>query len=257
MSHIRTGDSPSLICKLVARNLRTINVWQRPENSSRYGPPSYGGLPEASRSGRESSLSDDDSNADPDQEPVLNLTFDKMPLDIGQGFVFGSDPNLCDIYCGEPDASYHICSRTFAITINDEGHVVLEHLTHKTVTSVQYNGQKTGTRRKFTWILFPGSSPLFVTAAKKLHFEVILPDHGDNEPVYREHVERYLRARRDAIPSPGQLGKANYLSRFGLNSIQFPTSSRVSFRTNTLCHESMPALRTLPWLARSKHKVNH
>lgn len=208
MSAIPKGDSPLLICKLVARSLRTNRLWQRPENSSHYNPPSYMGSPEHNRSGRESSLSDDDSETDPDQEPELHLTFDKKPKDVSQGFVFGSNPKLCDIYCGEPDDSYRIRNRTFSITINDDGQVVLEHMTHKTVTSVQYNGQNPGTRREFTWILFPGSSPLVVTAAKKLRFEVILPDHGELEPAYRTNVEVYLKRRRDAILARGPLGKA-------------------------------------------------
>ena len=116
-----------------------------------------------------------------DTEPELHLYLDDRPKDLSKGWVFGSDRNACDIYCGEPDRSgnYNIGRQTFSITIDKRSHVVLKHLRNTNRTQVQYDKQKAGDRQEFVWIMLPDCNDIFVTTANKLKFQVEVVDPSE------------------------------------------------------------------------------
>lgn len=143
------NDNPSLICELEARNWRTSRIWSHPHNAARYQYPSCVGLQVDHRSNGDNLSSEADPESQPDQEPVNRLTFNRLPLDPSRGFVFGSDPKICDVYCGESEKNLKVVNRTFCINLRKDGLVVLEHITHKTNTMVTYGEQGEGTRRIF------------------------------------------------------------------------------------------------------------
>lgn len=226
-------DDPSLICTLVARNWRTSNLWRHPNNTLHYIPPSFTDTIEPSRTSRESSLSesiaDSASEAGSDDEPAIRLTFDNMPKVLSHGFVFGSNPKVCDVYCGRYEREYRMDHRTFAISFNNNGDVILQHTTQKTITKVQYNEQEPGTRKAFTWILFPGRE-ILVTVASKLQFSIKLPKHRGCEPAYEAYRAQYLQARRNAVPPLSQLGLDTYAATGEPSAIPTPNARRFYYR---------------------------
>ena len=170
-----------LVAILVALNERTRQAWAHPHNRSYYRPASFQGFSIRDGKSREPTPSEEDMstiNHVHETEPELHLYLDQRPKDLSKGWVFGSDRNACDIYCGEPDKSrkYNIGRQTFSITINKQSHVVLKHLRNTNWTHVQYDNQQAGERREFVWIILPYCKDIYVTTANKLEFQVKVVD---------------------------------------------------------------------------------
>ena len=165
------------IARLVALNERTRQAWAHPHNRSFYKPASFQGFSVRDGKSREPTPSEADMSTNDhvrDTEPELHLYLDDRPKHLSKGWVFGSDRNACDVYCGEPDKSgkYNIGRQTFSITINKQSQVVLKHFRNTNRTQVQYDNQKAGDRRDFVWIMLPFCKNISVTTANMLKFEV-------------------------------------------------------------------------------------
>ena len=52
----------------------------------------------------------------------IQLTFDDKPKNLDKGFVFGSDPQICDVFLGERVAGFS--AQKFCITFNERGEVI-------------------------------------------------------------------------------------------------------------------------------------
>lgn len=102
-------NDPNRIVRLIAAyGTRTTKTWYHSHNKSRYIPPSF-------KDFRQSSCV-----APPDDtKPEIRLAFDRPPKDPSEGFVFGSDKRICDVYCGVAEDG--ISRKMFHITFNDNG----------------------------------------------------------------------------------------------------------------------------------------
>ena len=184
-----------LVASLVALNERTRQAWAHPHNKGFYTPASFQGSSVRDGKSRESTPGDADmnnSNYVHATEPEIRLFLDHRPKNMRMGWVFGSDRNTCDVYCGEYDKSqrYNIGRQTFSITINNQGQVVLNHLKDTNRTQVKYDDQKPGDRHAFVWIMLPNCRNIFVITANQLKFQVIVV----NPDKLTEHV-RSSRSR--------------------------------------------------------------
>lgn len=199
-----------LVAKLVALNERTRQAWAHPHNRSYYRPASFQGFSVRDGKSREPTPSEADMstyNHMPDTEPEIHLYLDDRPKYRSKGWVFGSDRNACDIYCGEADKSgkYNIGRQTFSITINKQSNVVLNHLRNTNRTQVQYDDQQAGDRRDFVWIMLPYCEKIYVTTANELKFRVLVVDPSklrESRRISRSiYLSWFLGDVEDTMPS--------------------------------------------------------
>lgn len=194
-------DKPNLVARLVALNERTRKAWAHPHNRKHYVPASFQGSKVRGGAIREFTPSEEDMIKNvrkEDTEPELRLYFYNCPKDQTKGWVFGSDRNACDIYCGELDeeSHYNIGRQTFSITLNDEGQVILKHLRNTNRTRVQYDSQDAGARQEFVWIMLPYCPRIYVCSAKELKFEVKVLQLKEQTDLCLEYRSVFLADRR-------------------------------------------------------------
>ena len=88
-------NDPRLIVTLEAHGTTAERAWNRPQNQDRC-LPAFKFVVDISS--RESTPAVDQPRSQ------IQLTFDDKPKNLEKGFVFGSDPQICDIFLGERGA---------------------------------------------------------------------------------------------------------------------------------------------------------
>ena len=106
-----------LIVTLKAYGTTVERAWNRPQNRDRCLPASES---VADISSRES------TPAVGQPKSQIQLTFDNKPRDLEKGFVFGSDPRICDVFLGERGTGFS--GQQFYITFNKGGEVVFKNI---------------------------------------------------------------------------------------------------------------------------------
>ena len=190
-------NNPRLIVTLVAVSPTAERAWNRPQNHDRCLPASEF---VADISSRESTPTVNQS------ESQITLTFDNKPKNLQKGFVFGSDPRICDIFLGERGAGFS--GQQFCITFNERGEVIFKNTSRKQAR-VSYNGEKPSRRTQFTWILFDKYKNIKITIGKEddLIFKIEWPEIRDPfRAEYEAHRDAYLEECRNALPPLSQLG---------------------------------------------------
>ena len=195
-----------IVVRLVPLNTRTRTAWTHRHNKLNYVGASFQGFPERERASRGVTPLDTDkgmSSHAKDSEPEIRLSFSRPPKNISKGWVFGSDQNVCDVYCGEPEMVpfYNIGRQTFSITINKLGYVILKHLRDTNWTQVKYGMQKAGERQEFVWFMFPIDEEIIVTTANLLKFSVIVTKPRNQTALYKTLWTKFIKDIEDSMPS--------------------------------------------------------
>ena len=195
-------DDPGLIVTLEAYGTTAERAWNRPQNQDRC-KPAFESVEDISS--RESTPAVDQRGS------RIRLTFDDKPKNLEKGFVFGSDPQICDIFLGERGAGFS--SQQFCITFNERGEVIFQNTSRKEA-HVNYYGEKPSFRKKgFPWILFEEYENIKITVGEEqrgendLIFKVKRPERTESCKVeYKAHRDAYLEERQNALPPLSQLG---------------------------------------------------
>ena len=191
------GKDPRLIVTLEAEGTTAERAWNRPQNQVRCLPASEFVVDISSR---ESTPAVDQTASQ------IQLTFDDKPKDLQKGFVFGSDPQICDVFLGERGAGFS--GRQFCITFNERGEVIFKN-TSRTKSFVDYNGEDPPGRNQFTWILFATYENIQITMGD-LIFKVKWPENRKFcLAEYETHRDAYFEERRNALPPLSQLDMAS------------------------------------------------
>ena len=188
---------PRLIVTLEAYGTTAERAWNRPQNRDRCLPASES---VADISSRES------TPAVGQPKSQIQLTFDNKPKDLEKGFVFGSDPRICDVFLGERGAGFS--GQQFCITFNEGGEVIFKNTSRKEA-QVDYNGENPHFRNQFTWILFGTYKNIKITMGEEddLIFKIKWPENREFCPAeYEAHRNAYFKERRSALPPLSQLG---------------------------------------------------
>ena len=189
-------NDPRLIVTLEAVSPTAERAWNRPQNQDRCLPASES---VADISSRES------TPAVGQTASQIQLTFDDKPKNLEKGFVFGSDPRICDVFLGERGAGFS--GQQFCITFNERGEVIFKNKSRKEA-QVNYNGENPSRRTQFTWILFDTYKNIEITVGDKndLFFKVKWPENRDScLAEYETHRDAYFEERRNAFPPLSQL----------------------------------------------------
>ena len=189
-------NDPRLIVTLEAQGTTAERAWNRPQNRDRCLPASES---VADISSRESTPAVDQPGSQ------IQLTFDNKPRNLEKGFVFGSDPRICDVFLGERGAGFS--GQQFCITFNERGEVIFKNTSRKKA-QVDYNGEDPSRRTQFTWILFDTYENIKITLGEEddLIFKIKWPKHGTYRAEYEAHRNAYFKERRSALPPLSQLG---------------------------------------------------
>ena len=195
-------NDPRLIVTLEAVDSTAERAWNRPENRDRCSFVSEFDDGVVDIPSRETTPAPGSCRSQ------IQLTFNKKPKNLEKGFVFGSDPQICDVLLGGWGAGF--TRQHFRITFNARGEVILED-TSRIVTRVSYNGEKLGSRNHFTWILFDKYENINVTLNERktnqLIFKVNWPERTESREIqYNAHRDAYLEERQNETPSLSRLG---------------------------------------------------
>ena len=204
-------NNPRLIVTLEAVSPTAERAWNKPQNQDRCLPASES---VADISSRES------TPAVGQPKSQIQLTFDDKPKNLEKGFVFGSDPQICDVFLGERGAGFS--GRQFCITFNERGEVIFKN-TSRTKSFVDYNGEDPPGRNQFTWILFATYKNIQITMGD-LIFKVKWPENRDScRAEYEAHRDAYFEERRNALPPLSQLDMESQQTTAGITARHSPT----------------------------------
>lgn len=206
-------NDPRLIVTLEAVSPTAERAWNRPQNQDRCLPASES---VADISSRESTPAVDQPKSQ------IQLTFDNKPKDLEKGFVFGSDPRICDVFLGERGAGFS--GQHFCITFNERGEVIFKNKSRKKA-QVDYNGENPPFRTQFTWILFVTYKNIEITVGDKndLIFKVEWPKNRDScRAEYEAHRDAYFKERRNAFPPLSQLDMESQQTTAGITAQHSP-----------------------------------
>ncbi len=190
-------NDPRLIVTLEAHGTTAERAWNRAQNQARCLPASESVVDISSR---ESTPAVDQPRSQ------IQLTFDDKPKNLDKGFVFGSDPQICDVFLGERGAGFS--GQQFCITFNERGEVIFKNTSRKEA-QVDYNGENPHFRNQFTWILFGTYENIKITVGEKedLIFKVKWPENRDScRAEYEAHRDAYFEECRNALPPFSLLG---------------------------------------------------
>lgn len=190
-------NDPRLIVTLEAYGTTAERAWNRPQNQDRCLPASEFVVDISSR---------ESTPAVGQTASQIQLTFDDKPKNLDKGFVFGSDPQICDVFLGERGAGFS--GQQFCITFNERGEVIFKNTSRKKA-QVDYNGENPSRRNQFTWILFDTYKNIEITVGDKnvLIFKVKWPENRKFcRAEYEAHRDACFEERRNALPPLSQLG---------------------------------------------------
>ena len=207
------SNDPRLIVTLEADGTTAERAWNRAQNQDRCLPASEFVVDISSR----------ESTPAVDQpKSQIQLTFDNKPKDLKEGFVFGSDPRICDVFLGERGAGFS--GQQFCITFNERGEVIFKNKSRKEV-HVNYNGEAPHFRNEFTWILFDTYKDIKITLGEEedLIFKVKWPENRDScRAEYVAHRDAYFEERRNALPPLSQLDMESQQTTAGITAQHSP-----------------------------------
>lgn len=170
---------------------QTLKVFDQEENQCRYFPPQR--EIEQEHGSRETTVSreDHDEGYVPNytSHPRLQLTFNHGPKS-GPGFVFGSNPECCDIVLPSlPKISRQHCYLTF----DANRRLVLRDFSTNG-TTVTYDGLGQERRKDFIWILSDKSLTgvqKIVIQIQKIKFQIIVSRHETNLGLYNSKIDQF------------------------------------------------------------------
>ncbi len=207
-------EDPRLIVTLEADGTIAERAWNRPQNQDRCLPASESVVAISSR---------ESTPAEVDQPgSQIRLTFDDKPKNLEEGFVFGGDPRICDVFLGERGAGFS--GQQFRIAFNERGQVIFKNTCRKEA-QVSYNGEDPPPRNQFTWILFDTYENIKITVGDEnnhLIFKVKWPKRETCRAEYEARRDAYLEDRRNALPPLGQLGMESQQKTAGLTAQHSP-----------------------------------
>ncbi len=158
--------------------------------------------------------------------PRIRVDFDQEPKDIRQGYLFGRNAEVCDVFLG--GMSDGISRKHFSIAFDAQGRLVLKSES-EAPTRVSYNGKSGLPRRKhFTWVLLPGYRIKVGIGHESIFlFEVRLGNHDSCQAEYQALVRSYLDEYQSAIVPLNSLDTGN------------EESTTVLTQSNSLLQESI------------------
>lgn len=137
----------------------------------------------------------------------LALSFDPGPKDVSKGFVFGSDPETCDVLLANNEHS-GVRVNHFSISVDWETGNPL-------ITCLASNEGGTGIRilTGSLWVLYLCNAwkvvdpelPITIQISDQMNFVVHNPGRKNREPAYSQKLQSYFEKCQETVPEMAHL----------------------------------------------------
>ena len=180
-------------------------IFQLPENAKyrRFGLAKNALTHHGDRFLAEVGLSSQKINADAHGPVHFALGFDSKPKDISKGFIFGSDPETCDVLLARGKRP-GISGNHFSISVDwQTGNPIITCLTPFTGPGgfcVHLRDTERYYTRKNAWTVLKPETSIVVRISEAMKLMVHTPGRADWEPAYSEKLQRYFKTGQDTIP---------------------------------------------------------
>ena len=193
--------------------------------------------PRPEQSDRESTADTHDGD-EIDASPSVEVRFDQKPKNMSEGFVFGSDPMICDVLLGFKKE--RISRRHFRISFDKQKRPILENTSDKFM-AISYSGQCVDqARQSFRWILFTDNA-IIVEADKdignrreSLTFKVELAGHNTCQQQYQWNLDSFVAACQTSTFSLSQLDIQTQESTAGSTDVTSPKPGPIYLKQDVL-----------------------
>ncbi|KAI9750322.1 MAG: hypothetical protein M4579_006517 [Chaenotheca gracillima] len=140
---------------------------------------------------------------DPDRR-TLQLTFDLPPKDPSRGFVFGTDPDICDVLLGRSGS--YVSGRHFHIDFDKQHKFVLRNESSQGTVIEAIEGYPVRLMQKATYTLPPESESIKLSLPDNQQFSMRCGSPSRRESrAYKSALQRYLEAHEDGFPAVASL----------------------------------------------------
>ena len=185
-------------------------VFQYPENAEyhRYGR-ARAALPEDD----DNDIGDSDQSTltvDPDvlAKAYLALSLDPGPKDFSKGFVFGSDPQTCDVLLAK-DKTSGFSGNHFSINVDwDSGNPIITCLTLDENTGIRIFSELDSVwrlyRRAECEVIEPGTTTHLETS-HRMKLVIHNPHRDSKNYQYNKNLQDYLKRCKDAVPNMNRI----------------------------------------------------
>lgn len=203
-STIHNMEDPNLIAILIPTDEKELakSAFRLPYNRARYLPP-------RKRSAAPVFFTREITPAPPSPKDDYNschrieLSLKKRPKRMQYGYVFGADPQPCDVVL----EGIGVSGQHFCITFDEEQRIILKDFsTYGTAVSIR--GQaKNEVRHGIDWILSLDDGKYdIVVQICGLEFKIKLASHETCEDEFLKNVNIFLEESRSALPALDVLG---------------------------------------------------
>ena len=181
-------------------------AFQYPENAKhrRYGRARAALTDDEDDDSSDSDQSTDTFDPNVSTEAYLALSLDPGPKDLSKGFVFGSDPQTCDVLLAKDNTS-GISGNHFSVHVDwDSGNPIIISLT---------SNEKTGIRifsdLDCIWKLYLKGADVVMEPGATKHLEIFHrmklvihnPHRESKNYQYNRNLQDYLKRCKDAVPN--------------------------------------------------------
>lgn len=122
----------------------------------------------------------------------------------------------------------------FALTFDDNYHLIVRDLGSMSGTTVVYGRTERGPWSDFSWIVggsdfLKGTSPITVKIPNIVHFQLVIPYHDNRSKIYRDQVDRF------------RTGSADIDQIFSLGNVSLLSHARTALPSGIRTHATKPA----------------
>ena len=193
-----------------------------------------------------------------DTSSDIHLSTTQHPRDLSKGFIFGSDPDFCDVLLAKNKRS-GISGTHFAIHIDWESKVTI--LVCLSLNGVRIESSNTGNEgeklERDMWIRILQGVSITVGVNRNLSLILICPERKTQHTLYEQNLEMYFEDCKKAVPQManfnlGDLDKTPFLVNRGkgTNGRIYLTTDPIVIGFNVVTYQakSLDSLITQPRL---------
>ena len=179
-------------------------AFQYPENATRrrYGRAKDVFADSYDDDASEIDLSSYITGEDTSQTVHLALSFDQNPKDLSKGFVFGSDPETCDVLLASNKFS-GVTGNHFSIHVDwQTGNSLITCLTPDDAIGMQIkSGKLWRSYLQNAWVVVEPGTMVNIIIFEDTKLVILNPRREDQGFAYGQNVERYFRECQHSVPA--------------------------------------------------------
>ena len=136
----------------------------------------------------------------------LALSFNLGPKDVSKGFVFGSDPETCDVLLAK-DKTSGVSGNYFSINVDwATGNPLITCLAPNDRSGIRIlSGSTWELYSRTAWQVVEPGTVTTIKISENINLAIHTPSRESREPAYSNGLQGYLKRCHDAVPEMTQL----------------------------------------------------